>query len=76
VQVDVSTALAVGALVFAAGGAWITLARTSKSAASQGRRIGKLENKVSAMEGQLRPRRMSMPLGVPIVASEDDPTAA
>jgi hypothetical protein len=73
-QVDVSTALAIGAVVFAAGGAWITLAKTSKSAASQGKRIGALETKVAEMKGLLRGRRLSMPLGVPVASSEDDPT--
>ncbi len=45
-QVELSTAISVGAIIFAAGGAWITLAKTAKSAAKQGVRLGAVEKAV------------------------------
>jgi len=71
--VDVATALAIGAVVFAAGGGWITLARTDKRGAIQGKRIGRLENRISTIEGMLKvARRPTAPLGVPTVEESED----
>lgn len=74
-QVDVSTALAIGAVVFAAGGAWITLASTAKRGAIQGKRIGKLENQLSEIKGMMRVRRPTLPTGLPVPTSTEDPTS-
>lgn len=69
-QIDVSTGLALIGIVFAAGGAWKTL----QSAAAQGRRIGKLEQKVAKIEGRLTAggRRLTLPGGNPIPEPDDD----
>lgn len=65
-QIDLSVALGIGAVVFAAGGAWQQL----RSAASQGRRIGALETKVAKLQGMLLAaggrRRVTQPQGNPI----------
>lgn len=74
-QVEVSTALAIGAVVFAAGGGWITLATTAKRGADQGRRIGKLEIQVGELRAELRVRRRTLPTGIPVATtSSEDPT--
>lgn len=73
-QVEISTALAIGAVVFAAGGAWITLASTAKRGAIQGKRIGKLEIQVGEIKGMLRVRRNTLPAGVPVTTSTEEPT--
>ncbi len=51
-QVELSTAISVGAIIFAAGGAWITLAKTAKSAAKQGVRLGAVEKAVERLLGR------------------------
>ncbi len=66
-QIDVSTGLALIGIVFAAGGAWKTL----QSAAAQGRRIGRLEEKVAKIEGRLVGRRVTLPQGNPIPDADD-----
>jgi len=75
VTVDLGAAIAVGSIIFAAGGAWITLSTTARRGAEQGKRIGKVEIKIANLEGMLRPRRLSAPLGVPVVSSSEEPTA-
>jgi hypothetical protein len=50
-QVELSTAISVGAIIFAAGGAWITLSKTAKSAAKQGVRLGEVEKAVERLLG-------------------------
>jgi len=74
VQVDVSTALAIAAVVFAAGGAWITLARTDRRGTEQGKRIGKIEIQLAALKAELRTRRRTLPTGIPVTTSTEDPT--
>lgn len=69
--VDLATAIAVGSIVFAAGGVYVTSRRTSASAFSQGKRIGKLSEKVAHLEGMLRGRRVTLPQGQP-KSSEGD----
>jgi len=74
-QVDVSTALAVAAVVFAAGGGWITLARTDRRGAEQGKRIGKLEVQLAALKAEMRARRQrTLPTGIPVTTTGEDPT--
>jgi len=74
-QVDVSTALAVAAVVFAAGGGWITLSRTDRRGAEQGKRIGKIEVQLARIEAELRiRRRRTLPTGIPVATSGEDPT--
>jgi hypothetical protein len=70
--VDLATAIAVGSIVFAAGGVYVTGRRTSASAVSQGRRIGKLVEKVAHLEGMMRGRRVTLPQGQPKTPEGDD----
>ena len=68
-QFEPSTTLALLGIVFAAGGAY----KTVKSAASQGRRIGRLEEKVARLEGRLMgARARTLPQGVPISTEDSD----
>lgn len=53
-QVELSTAIAIGSAIFAAGGAWISLKSTARSARLQGVRIGKLEMALAEMKGEMR----------------------
>jgi hypothetical protein len=74
VQVDVSTALALAAVVFAAGGAWITITRTDKRGTVQGKRLGALEIKVAEIRAELRTRRRTLPTGLPVATTTEEPT--
>jgi len=71
-NVDLGAAIAVGSIIFAAGGAWITISTTSKRGALQGKRIGKLEIQVAELRGLMRTRRGTQPLGIPIPPSTDE----
>lgn len=70
--VDLGAAIAVGSLIFAAGGVYYSVKRTSASAANQGKRIGRLEIKVAALEGMLRVRRKTVPQGTPVALDDDE----
>lgn len=80
-QVELSTAISVGAIVFAAGGAWITLSKTARSAAKQGVRLGELEKAVERLLGieegiEIAKRKFgkrTAARGIPIQPPGDDP---
>jgi hypothetical protein len=72
VQVELSDAVSIGAIVFAAGAAWITVSRTAKSAARQGVRIGALEKQLERLKGIEIGRRVpTAAAGVPIQHGEE-----
>ncbi len=78
-QVELSTAISVGAIIFAAGGAWITLAKTAKSAAKQGVRLGAVEKAVERLLGREegieigKKKLRTAARGIPIATGGGDP---
>ncbi len=70
--VELSEAISVGALIFAAGGGWIILRQTAKRGADQGRRIGRIEIELAEIRGSQKGRTKAM--GVPVQIDEGDQT--
>lgn len=68
----VSVGASVGAMIFAAGGAWITLKKTEKTAISQGKRIGAIEKQLAMMQGIEMGRTAAK--GIPVALPDDEPS--
>jgi hypothetical protein len=63
-MVELSDVLGAAAVVFAAGGAWITLRQVSKRGADQGRRIGAIEIELAELRGIRRARTEAVPIAI------------
>ncbi len=68
-MIELSEVLGGFAVVFAAGGAWITLRQTAKRGADQGRRIGKIELELAELRGVRKARTAAK--GIPVQIDDE-----